>query len=49
VLFIDATLVVETLGLVGFGVYVVVIVLCAILSFAYDLVGNAREVWTDSE
>ncbi|WP_148414687.1 hypothetical protein [Haloferax sp. KTX1] len=44
-LFISASWVVETLGLVGFGLYVVTTILCAILSFMFDLIGNAKEAF----
>ncbi|ELZ80241.1 hypothetical protein C453_19225 [Haloferax elongans ATCC BAA-1513] len=44
-LFISASWVVETLGLVGFGIYVVTTFLCAILSFMFDLIGNAKEAF----
>ncbi|ELZ79610.1 hypothetical protein C455_08497 [Haloferax larsenii JCM 13917] len=44
-LFISASWVVETLGLVGFGIYVVTTFVCAILSFMFDLIGNAKEAF----
>jgi len=44
-LFVSASWVVETLGLVGFAVFVVWICVCAVLSFTHDLVGNAREAF----
>ncbi|UVE52196.1 hypothetical protein KU306_16435 (plasmid) [Haloferax larsenii] len=44
-LFISASWVVETLGLVGFGIYVVTTFVCAILSFMFDLIGNVKEAF----
>ncbi|SEL80648.1 hypothetical protein SAMN04488691_108100 [Haloferax larsenii] len=44
-LFISASWVVETLGLAGFGIYVVTTFVCAILSFMFDLIGNAKEAF----
>ncbi|AAG20959.1 MULTISPECIES: hypothetical protein [Halobacterium] len=44
-LFISASWVVETLGLVGFVLYVLTTFLCALLSFMFDLIGNAKEAF----
>jgi spore coat protein U-like protein len=42
-LFVEASWVIETLGLLGFGVYVVWTVVIAVISLSFDLIGNARE------
>ena len=44
-LFVSASWVVETLGLVGFAVYVLWTSACAVFSLSFDLVGNAREAF----
>ncbi|ADQ66435.1 hypothetical protein C499_01725 [Halogeometricum borinquense DSM 11551] len=44
-LFISPTWVIDTLGLAGFGVYIVVILALPVFSFKYDLVGNAKEAF----
>lgn len=48
ILFIDAELLVGTIGLVGFAVYVFWTIACAILSFGFDLVGNAKAAFRRS-
>lgn len=42
-LFVSPSWVIETLGLPGFAIYVTWTLLLPVLSFSFDLVGNARD------